>query len=269
MLFNASTEETMIGFLEAHSLANEGLSKSMFLDCIRKVNKSLSGERLNGWYNRFIQRHKERLSIKTVQAMKPSKNHQNMEAEVNKFISWIQRWFENNNIDKFNPKNLFNCDETRLSFTLDKYDVKVIESNKKPFHTYEIDEKVKYATYLPFHNHNGIFYQVLVLPTQTDFEIEKKPYSLRGGPNNMFYLFTHNGWLNKQSWNVIIKHFRQIYDKKTCSKSNPIYLLLDQLKIHRTFESLKRMKRRTSALDAFQEGQLTSFNPLIRVYLHA
>lgn len=239
MYFDVFVEEVLVGFLEGCSLANQALSKNEFLECVRAIDSKYDDASFLGWHEHFMKRHESRLSVRTVMLMDPKRAQLQVSHSVTKFMNWIERWFMDNHISTSNPKNLFNADETRIAISLRNTKVKRIEAKIKHHNGFKMSRKEKYVTYIPFHNSENIIFQVIIFPIKCKAAIpEKKPYELRSCSPEMHYTFSETGWLVSEGWINILRKFRMVYDEKTGTINEPIFLLLDQLRIHLTLEAL-------------------------------
>ena len=237
MLFTASEEEELIGILEAFSILNRPLTNSLFINHVKTLRPSHPSWNPKSWSRRFFQRHADRLSIKTINGIKNKRLSKSLLNETLNFIDNFEFFVKNNNVEN---KCIFNADETRLTFGMDKYKFKAIEYTGKAYNSIITNNNYKAATYIPFHTFNKLYFSFLIIPLEKNGKSEfliKKAKGLRSDGSPVYYLFTQTGWLNAEAWYCILKTFSEEIRKQIPTK--PIILLLDNLNIHTNIQSIK------------------------------
>lgn len=237
MLFTASEEEELVGILEAFSIINRPLTNSLFINHVRTLRPNHPLWDPKSWSRRFFQRHADRLSIKTIHGIKNERLSSNLLSETLNFVEYFDLFVKNNNIEN---KCIFNADETRFSFGMDKYSFKAIEYTGKHYNSSISNSNYKAATYIPFHTFEKLYFSFLIIPLETngksEFLIKKAKY-LRSDGSPVYYMFTQTGWLSTEAWDCILKTFcREI---RIQIPTKPIILLLDNLNIHTNIGCIK------------------------------
>lgn len=234
-LFNAKDEQIFVGILEAFSLICVPITRKMFLEYVAsklKPNKQID---LSGWLQKFLQRHKDRVAVKTLNGIKMERVTKVGYNDIEKFAVDFERVkFEN----QVNDECIFNVDETRISINMDKYSWKAIESCSKLYYSTMKPNDYTGCTYIPFLNRNRVFMHIIILPDQNGkgFPMISVPRSTRRGAPLLFIAYTKSGYLNGAVWAIIMKKFCEEVRKHI--KSSTIILLLDNLKIHTNCESI-------------------------------
>lgn len=236
-LFTAKTEQIFVGVLEAFSRLSLSISRKMFLDYVSTFKSNKRSLDLDGWFQKFIQRHQDKLLTKTIKGIK-------MERINNVGYEVIQEFANNyeNIIEKkeISTDNIFNVDETRISINMKNYKFTAIESCSKLYHSTIQSNDYTGATYIPFISRKKVFMHVVILPDKKcngkDISIIKPPRHTRYGAPLLFIAYTNSGYLNGDVWNLIIKKFCDEI-RKYVLKSH-ILLLMDNLRIHNNFNAL-------------------------------
>ena len=190
------------------------------------------------WATSFLERHKDRLSFGKAKGLGFERVSPLTMDHVEVFAKWFGPWI----IDKrVSATTLINADETRVTVDREVTSGKTIGIAGKRKKAAIVASSGKAATYLPFHSAAGIIIMdVFVIPTDNDdmaeFHINEVALGARK-KHPTYFGFTETGWMNSETWRVIIRKFHQ----EMCQQypgMEPI-LLLDQLKIHLDDESLR------------------------------
>lgn len=230
MLFTMKEEQGLRGFLEAWSLINRPLTRTMFLKYVASLRKGVRGWDPRGWYDKFMVRNKAKLSFRTLKQLNNERQNVNIIDDVHAFTDFMDKWVLDNEIER---KLMVNCDETRLILPQGNHGVMKIVSKNKDIPSDTTGMRTKCATYLPFHSPEGIIINVFILPLNrngsTDFRVRRANTATRSSVST-YYIFNDSGWLNSDGFYEIMKVF--IKELQLKYQNQKVSLFMDRLNIH-------------------------------------
>ena len=237
-IFTIQEEEEILGFLEAWSLLNRGLTRRIFLKYVTMLRPDVPTWDPKNWFDGFLKNYSQKLNLRTIKGLKNDRIQDDLVDHVKYFLSWLQTEI----FDRENQDFVFvNADETRISINGEQNKMKRIESTKKAKKGALDMVRDKSATYIPFHTPQGMIMSVFLIAVNSvksgDLVIKKAGTTTRS-TYPVYYMFNDNGWMNGNAWNAILQvFFEEIKNKFGTSK---IILFLDRLSSHVTDENLKQ-----------------------------
>jgi rubrerythrin len=238
-----SQEAILVGVLEAFSLKHTPLSKTLFLKMV-KTEYNLPADWLGKhWYKGFLDRHKDKLQQGVVKAIKEERVAPSVLTDTKKFISIADKYLTEYH---FSDKVIINADETRLTIKGNVFINEYIESTKKEKLTHKGPNSSQSASVVVFEAANGqVILSVYILPaifkednmSNISISLYHMQYVKRGDWER-FYMFTDTGYLDTESWKVIIKYYNSLTQRLWPGVHN--LLLLDKLSIHMQADLVKQ-----------------------------
>ena len=236
MLFNLIFEQGLVGFIEAWALANRPLSRALLLEHIHHLRRNGSNWNASGWFQRFLNRNRDRLSQRAMKGLTKEHIRPNLREDVEIFISFMDSLA----IDEENNDFLIvNCDETRLSLSDEKTRKRKIDSKRRKKSNEISGTRGKFATFLPFHSPSGLLCSFFVLPLENSGEAQlmiHKASAVTRSSIPTYFGFTPSGYINSDIWLEIIKVFHR--EMQYSAPKKRIILFLDRLNIHLSNDSV-------------------------------
>ena len=213
------------------------------------------------WIRKLLERYHSRITLKMVRSLTHSRCERVAYEDFESFIEYFRFSMDTYHI----PTSLIiNADETRFSLNPKTFRIKAVVSRKHPMPVFEEPHKEKFATYIPFVNSNRILFHCLILPNaeMSSEEAWKKiagPRTRQHAPP-LYYFYSNTGYLKNKVWFTIMKVFSS--EMEILYPNQKILLLLDNLKIHSSIESIEYAKTHNIECIYFPRYSTHFFQPL-------
>lgn len=234
MIFDCSTEELFVGIIESFSLINRPLGRIEFISFVKTLISNPDEWDYRGWLDNFLERHKHRISLKSSTSITTERISFNLIYSVETFINIVRKWILD---DKINIHHIFNADETRLNFYMEKNKIKKIVHVSKNINNVISGGRLKAASYIPFVNNEKILFSVIILPLKQTYSLYSLEYYMKFHQHPVYFGFSKSGFVNTSLWFLIIKKFNELFEKQNPSQQK--YIFLDKLNIHMDIEIIK------------------------------
>lgn len=238
-IFSNDEENELCNYLKLSSQMCYGLTTAQtktlaynYAQFLGKVPSSWEENKTAGreWLFGFMARHKD-LSIRTPEATSQSRlssfNKNNVDLFFRKLEEVLNRY-------KFEPENIFNCDETGLSTVTDP--PKVISTRGiKQVGQVSSAERGQLVTMLNFINATGnTIPPVYVFP-----RVHFKDFMLEDCPPGSLGLAHQSGWMTADNFFQAMEHFVKHIK---CTKEKPVLLLMDNHESHINIRTISLAK---------------------------
>ncbi len=251
----------LIGVLEGFCFLNHPIPR---LEVISFVAEHwMKGVDFDGeaWMRNLLARYHSRVTLKMVRSLTISRCERVTYKDFELFIQNYKYIMNTYHI----PTNLIiNADETRFSLNPKTFRIKAVVSTKHPMPVFEEPRKEKFATYIPFVDSTRIPFHCLILPNnKMSSEMAWKkitgPTARQHDPP-LQYFYSDTGFLKNNVWLTILKVFTS--EMETIFPKNKILLLLDNLKIHSSIQSIDYAKTHNIECLYFPKYSTHFFQPL-------
>jgi len=232
-LLTDAQEMMLTAGLEAASIVHTPLSKHEFISFAQDCFPVLHNRSSKKWAKSFLERHSEKLSVRTVKGLASARISP---ATLEDVMSWAHAW--RNYLDQYglSEKYLVNVDETRLKITIGNPNRKAITS--KRLHKFSVKESRAggIASYLPFICADGsVIMDAFILPIALRGRVQIPTSQLRRqtrGSHKTVWAFTDSGCIDAALFLKCLQKFREIF-AEAHPGLDPV-VILDNLSAHKT-----------------------------------
>ncbi|KAJ3077911.1 hypothetical protein HDU99_000904, partial [Rhizoclosmatium hyalinum] len=201
--FSDEEEETFVAFLEARSICHRPMQRIDFIELITAYDHEVRGPSewtAQAWFDRFQERHKDRVKTRTTKAISTARTSSLTEAEVNIWVDRFEDWMT---AGRYSWKNLVNVDEMRLKLFNGSSNSKTLVSKLISRPNKLTGTRSKMASFIPFVTAAGErILDVLVLPINLGNLQIHDPDA--GGRQKditpMRIVFSETGFLSEEQW---------------------------------------------------------------------
>jgi hypothetical protein len=233
--FSVDEELALVGVLEGFSLKHRPLTRSMFLDQVRKMPGMGPRKDLDSWYSGFRQRHKKRLSQRAIKGLEDARTADETLDLVQNFCDAVGKsgWH-----DKL-PANVFlNADETRIKIDGEQNSSPAIESTANSKHAGDQAPMGKAASYTPFVNaHGEVIMELFTVPTDSEGNAEFDLSKQLRGRDDTYWSFSETGYVDSEIFFNALKTLKKVLDR--IYPGLEAVLFLDRLSCHVQPETMK------------------------------
>lgn len=256
-----SEELGLIGVLEGFCFLNHPIPRLEVISFV--AERWMKGIEFDGeaWMRKLLERYHSRVTLKMVRSLTLSRCERVVYEHFESFIEYFRFSMDTYHV----PTNLIlNADETRFSLNPKTFRIKAVVSRKHPMPVFEEPHKEKFATYIPFVNSNRILFHCIILPN-TEMSSEEA-WKKVAGPRTrqhappLYYFYSDTGYLKNKVWLTIMKVFSS--EMEILYPNQKILLLLDNLKIHSSIESVEYAKTHNIECIYFPRYSTHFFQPL-------
>lgn len=233
--FTNLQEDTIVGVIEAFSLANAPLSRVLIIRMVRKKFKLSERWRGDDWYLGFIARHHVELHVRHPRELSARRADPSKYTEVEHWVERIGSFLEEHT---FSSETVYNADETLIHVIASHKGTLRVEAASKRTSNMKLPKGMHYGSIILFSNAAGQTpLVVIVLPVQFGTANAKETdlyllptRDITAHRRHVMYAFSEKGYMTNALFKLVVDRFRAVIKERHPDLEHLLYL--DRLGAH-------------------------------------